>query len=118
MPISRTEAAWVQGCQIGLALPLEHTVAGRAEGGGSQPSTSLLRSVGAQLVFTKRVRPQSPSSEAFALRGAGPQQATSKGWQNRCLLRSSEAGRMLGNEGLQLGAYVVSGGKEVQEEEE
>lgn len=86
----------MHGCQIGLALPLEHLAAGRAGRGGSQLSTSLLRSVGAQLVFTKRVGSRWQCSEAFALRGAGPWQATSKGWQNHCLLRSSEAGPQLG----------------------
>lgn len=105
---------WVQGCQIGLALPLEHTAAGRAGRGGSQLSTSLLRSVGAQLVFTKRVGPKSPGSEASALRGAGPREATSKGWQNHCLLQGSEARPQLGGfwetRALQLGSKVVSGG--------
>lgn len=96
VPISRMEAAWVRGCQVCLALPLEHRAVGRAGRGGSQASTSVLRSVGAQLVFTKRVGPQSKGSEAFALRGAGPWKATRKGWQNHCLLGSSEAGPQLG----------------------
>lgn len=51
---------------------------------------------GAQLVFMKRVGPRSPSSEAFALRGAGPRQPASKGRQNHWLLRGSEAGPQLG----------------------
>ena len=62
----------------------------------------------------KRVGPRSPNSEAFALRGAGPRQPTSKGRQNHWLLRGSEAGpqagRMLGSEGQQLGGQMVSGG--------
>lgn len=78
MTISRTEAARAPGCQLCLALPLEHPAAGRAGRGGSQWSTFLLRSVGAQLVFTKRVGPQPLGSEAFALRGAGPRQAASE----------------------------------------
>lgn len=40
--------------------------------------------------------PGGSALKAFALRGAGPWQATSKGWQNHCLLRSSEAGPQLG----------------------
>lgn len=95
-PISRTEAAWARGCQVCLAFPLGHTAAGRAGRGGSQSSPSLLRSVGAQLVFTKRVGPQSQGPEPFALRGAGPWKATRKGWQSHCLLQSSEAGPQQG----------------------
>ena len=47
-------------------------------------------------MFMRRVGPRSPSSEAFALRGAGPRQPTSKGRQNHWLLRGSEAGPQLG----------------------
>lgn len=84
--------------------------------GGSQLSTSLLRSVGAQLVFTKRVGPQLPSSEALALRGAGPRQAASKGWQNHCLLRGSEAGPPLGGcWEMRARSEVVMWSAEVQE---
>lgn len=87
----------------GLLGTSPETVAGRAGRGGSQWSTSLLRSVGAQLVFTKRVGPQLPGSEAVALRVAGPQQAAGGGWQKPLSPARSRGhtttGRVLGNEG-------------------
>lgn len=65
-------------------------------------------------VYKEGGAPQAQGSEAFALCGAGPWQATSKGWQNHCLLRSSEAGPRLGGcwemRGLKRGGTVVSGG--------